>query len=578
MNWDTAVWQPVNMKKDYVSKETLCKGNKLGRVPISETLGAFEVLDLCRKMGGKMSVIRNVNDFNQSIDWLRSNKRCSGNSFNTGDLWAGWTDEFSEFEYVDMNDHSIQMSDQVQKLWRNPEPNGDRIENCANLHLNLVDESRNGLLDVNCKIRNKHCGMCEIGAAPIFTIRGLCDDTLFDRHYGWASEKSEISEKYKFQGFSSSAIFWDETKSYWKLQYNSNSSIYAICNQTDCLPYPFGRKEWFIFNDEACLLPFQSSSKSQLSFNSCPQDKFNCWDGNCIDMSQKCDGTNDCQDKSDEFQCNKIISDVSYLKSSPPPAVSKRHSKLKVKIETEIAAILDIVEMDSSMELQLKLTLSWSDARLKFQKLKKNENLNSLTPEEKDIIWMPVLVFLNTKNRFVATLKNESSFATISINPGAKETLSPMDQVDNIYLYDGIDCTITATTYLSVDFICDYYMARYPFDTQSCIASFGPKANSDFFIELDPIGEPTYNGTRDVLRYVLDSIQYKNDDIGKEIRIELIFGRQLLAEFLTTILPTILIVLVKIVILTFSKLHNFCPFCRLHSAQITMEWSILKRS
>ena len=50
--------------------------------------------------------------------------------------------------------------------------------------------------------------MCEIGAAPIFTIRGLCDDTLFDRHYGWASEKSEISEKYKFQGFSSSAIFW----------------------------------------------------------------------------------------------------------------------------------------------------------------------------------------------------------------------------------------------------------------------------------------------------------------------------------------------------------------------------------
>ena len=52
----------------------------------------------------------------------------------------------------------------------------------------------------------------------------------------------------------------------------------------------------------------------------------------------------------DEFQCNKIISDVSYLKSSPSPAVSKRHSKLKVKVQTEIAAILDIVEMDSSME------------------------------------------------------------------------------------------------------------------------------------------------------------------------------------------------------------------------------------
>ena len=385
--------------------------------------------------------------------------------------------------------------------------------------------------------------MCEIGAAPIFTIRGLCDDTLFDRHYGWASEKSEISEKYKFQGFSSSAIFWDEVESYWKLQYNSNSSIYAICNQTECLPYPFGRKEWFIFNDEGCLLPFQNSSQTKLSFNSCPQDKFNCWDGNCVEMSQKCDGTNDCQDKSDEFQCKKIISDASYLKSSPPPALSG-DSKLKVKVQSEIAAILDIVEMESSMQLQLKLTLSWSDSRLLFQKLQKDENLNSLTPEEKEIIWMPVLVFPNTKNRFVATFKNESSYATFSINQGAKEILSPMDQVDNIYLYNGIDCTITATTYLSVDFICNYHMARYPFDTQSCMVSFEPKANSDFFIDLDPIGEPTYNGTKDVLRYVLDRIQYKNlDTNSKEIRIELTFGRQLLAEFLTTILPTILIVL-----------------------------------
>ena len=103
-----------------------------------------------------MSVIHNTNDFNQSIEWLRSNKRCSENTFNTGDLWAGWTDEFSENEFVDMNDHSIKMSPEVERLWRNPEPNGDRIENCANLHLNLIDESRNGLLDVNCKTKNKN--------------------------------------------------------------------------------------------------------------------------------------------------------------------------------------------------------------------------------------------------------------------------------------------------------------------------------------------------------------------------------------------------------------------------------------
>ena len=128
------------MEKQNITQETLCKGNKLGRVPISEFLGAFEVLDLCRKMGGKMFAIKNQADFNSSIEWLKRSKRCSENKQKTGDLWAGWTDEFSENQYVDMNDHSIQMSNDVKKLWRNPEPNGDKVENCANVHYNIIGQ------------------------------------------------------------------------------------------------------------------------------------------------------------------------------------------------------------------------------------------------------------------------------------------------------------------------------------------------------------------------------------------------------------------------------------------------------
>ena len=171
--------------------------------------------------------------------------------------------------------------------------------------------------------------------------------------------------------------------------------------------------------------------------------------------------------------------------------------------------------MDSSMTLQIKLTLSWSDSRLQFQKLKSNENFNYLTPEEKEIIWMPVLVFPNTKNRFVASFKNDSSYSTIRINEGAKQILSSMDQVDNIYMHKGKDCTISAITYITVDIICNYNMAKYPFDTQSCSASFGPKANSDFFIELVPIGDPIYNGTINVLRYILEKVEYNTANVSR---------------------------------------------------------------
>ena len=47
-----------------------------------------------------------------------------------------------------------------------------------------------------------------------------------------------------------------------------------------------------------------------------------------------------------------------------------------------------------------------------------DQNLNVLTPQETQEIWMPTLVFTNTKMRQEADFKNKSTFASISINKG----------------------------------------------------------------------------------------------------------------------------------------------------------------
>ena len=107
-------------------------------------------------------------------------------------------------------------------MWQKSEPNGDRNENCATMN-------SNDFVDVPCSYPN--CGACEIGKTPVFIIRGICDDSQFDNHYGWTGEFSE-GEKYTFRGFSNSFLYWDNENNYWKLEHNTNPTIYAICNKT----------------------------------------------------------------------------------------------------------------------------------------------------------------------------------------------------------------------------------------------------------------------------------------------------------------------------------------------------------
>ena len=80
-------------------------------------------------------------------------------------------------------------------------------------------------------------------------------------------------------------------------------------------------------------------------------------------------------------------------------------------------------EVTSKMTLQLKLTVEWIDSRLEYVDLKRDQNLNRLKPQETQDIWMPALVFTNTKMRQETDFKNKSTFASIRINEGTQLSL-----------------------------------------------------------------------------------------------------------------------------------------------------------
>jgi hypothetical protein len=54
----------------------------------------------------------------------------------------------------------------------------------------------------------------------------------------------------------------------------------------------------------------------------CNDTEFGCFDGTCVDLSKRCDEVDDCDDGSDEKQCDLIVIDPDRYRKEYPPISS----------------------------------------------------------------------------------------------------------------------------------------------------------------------------------------------------------------------------------------------------------------
>ena len=164
---------------------------------------------------------------------------------------------------------------------------------------------------------------------------------------------------------------------------------------------------------------------------SCPNGYFSLL--NCIDFNIpiiRCNRHDDCEDVSDEKGCKLVDLDESkYLKENPP-------QDAEVKIKIELLKILEIGEVEMLFRTQYAITLEWFDARLTYYNLHSDQELNKLTNEEAQQIWIPSMIFDNTDDK-TRTKRNEEYL--LSIKKEGIFSKSNIDNVDNIFVYDGAD-------------------------------------------------------------------------------------------------------------------------------------------
>ena len=257
----------------------------------------------------------------------------------------------------------------------------------------------------------------------------------------------------------------------------------------------------------------------------------------------RCNSQPDCYDLSDEFDCKIIDPGQSYQNFIAPPPLKtvdgEMDDKIIIDVSADIISILDIDEISSIFQVQFFLHFTWYDTRLMYYNLKNDTGLNTLSPEEKQQLWIPVLVFDNTENK-LSTVVDEDS--TITISKQGSYTLSTMEDVENRQFFKGDENSITLSRFYNIRFLCNYEMQWYPFDVQHCTLKLSMKGKSSDFARLraDVL---QYLGILEVNQYLVERYTMSiAEELNKStLEIEIILGRRLLTIILTTFVPTVLL-------------------------------------
>ena len=91
-----------------------------------------------------------------------------------------------------------------------------------------------------------------------------------------------------------------------------------------------------------------------------------------MDLNKRCDNKLDCNDKSDETNCERITIDRANYQKVIPPILDK--GRTNISIEMDIYSVSNIDELAMSFNAEVRINLQWTDPRHDYKHLKNKAN------------------------------------------------------------------------------------------------------------------------------------------------------------------------------------------------------------
>ena len=357
----------------------------------------------------------------------------------------------SKAEFVDFYNNSIMNPE----LWFPSQPNGGKDAPIAMwfpaLHKYLLCDD--AFIPGTC--------MCQFENPPMVMLRGVCEQTGVDKMFVLKYSNGDVI----FKGLRNSDI--EKEKDSFTVKYLQTNVMQN--NTVKANPYPIGKIWWRVLDNSKACSNGEVNDTIALKLTGCQDGYFTCDNGDCIVMEKRCDQVLNCEDETDEVNCNILVLKTSYRKTSPPIRMDATNGgelvmPSEVTVSMFLLGIAAIKEHENRIDIKLRVKLRWFEFRALFHNLKKTSSLNALDYEDVKRLWIPNLVYVNNQDN--DDTRGGLSKSDLKIMRRGNFTRSSPDVVDEIEIFKGSENPIVMIQSFTKTFECRYELMVFPFDTQ----------------------------------------------------------------------------------------------------------------
>jgi len=538
VDWETAKWDLGGVVTEQTSDVFPC--DKVDKDVFNVLMPTaaenyFYAVETCVALGGIIPLPRN----SEEVDLLQKiAERFIDKSTCYDYLWMPIRQsELDETAWYTEEEYEEETSPAWLE-WQPGQPNGQDRQTCTGISVS----GGNLLYDLPCT-ETSYCYMCRFEDITFFKFRGLCEnlEDEMDQRYLIDTEVmvNSLEQGIVFTGYKRSRIMLDKTLNRWKVtSLFDEIPIITLAFEKDL---PTGVTTWDI-PDRICG---DSQTERKLFLNSCNKTEFACHDGDCVPISHRCNGENDCNDETDEQRCQTLYwedgNKDAYSEDIPPgPLNDDISKKLPVFVSAVVYALIDIKELEGIWQCKVEFELTWYDQRLFMQNLKDNDNLNILTEDERPEIWIPEVIFDNNDKSERMVLDENTLLIVNKIEEeGFPSSQRELDAAE-IFLGE-LNPLLYRRTY-STKFDCSFNLRSYPFDTQECAMILKvPKYHADL-VEL-VANNISYTGPTLLAQFEVVKTTLSNSKHPKFI---MLFRRRYTYSLVSVYIPSMCLLLITV--------------------------------